>query len=66
MWDELLEEVVEAGTLTTFKRHLDRYMDRKGLEGYGPNQANGVSLDGLFGRHGPVWAEGPLSMLYIL
>lgn len=37
MWNELLEEVVEAGTLTTFKRHLDRYLDRKGLEGYGPN-----------------------------
>ena len=35
--NELPEVVVEAGTITTFKRHLDRYMDRKGLEGYGPN-----------------------------
>ena len=24
MWNELPEEVVEAGTLTTFKRHLER------------------------------------------
>lgn len=23
-------------TIATFKRHLDGYMDRKGLEGYGP------------------------------
>ena len=37
VWDELPEEVVEAGTITTFKRHLDRYMDGKGLEGSGPN-----------------------------
>lgn len=35
-WNELQEEVVEAGT-TTFKRHWDRYMERNGLEGYEPN-----------------------------
>ena len=34
---ELPEEVVEAGTITIFKRHLDRYMDREGVEGFGPN-----------------------------
>eukprot|EP00061_Rhincodon_typus_P011347 g36286.t1 len=37
VWNELPEEVVEAGAVTAFKRHLDRYMDRKDLEGYGPN-----------------------------
>eukprot|EP00061_Rhincodon_typus_P009951 g33847.t1 len=37
IWNELPEEVVEAGTITTFNRHLDEYMNRKGLEGYGPN-----------------------------
>ena len=37
VWNEMPEEVVEGGTMTTFKRHLDRYMDGKGLEGYGPN-----------------------------
>lgn len=28
--------LVEAGTITAFKRHLNRYMDRKDSEGYGP------------------------------
>eukprot|EP00061_Rhincodon_typus_P004079 g21690.t1 len=36
VWNELPEEVVEAITIATFKRHLDGYMNRKGLEGYGP------------------------------
>lgn len=31
IWNELPEEMVEAGTITTFKIHLDR----RGLEGYG-------------------------------
>lgn len=29
--------VVEAGAITALKKHLDRYMDRKSLEGYGVN-----------------------------
>lgn len=36
VWYELPEEVVEAGTITMFMKHLDRYMDRAGLEGDGP------------------------------
>lgn len=35
MWNELLEEVGEADTVRTFKRHLDMCMDRKGLEEHG-------------------------------
>lgn len=35
--EELPQELEEAGTIITFKRHLDRYMDRKGLEGHGPS-----------------------------
>eukprot|EP00061_Rhincodon_typus_P008706 g31562.t1 len=35
MCNELPEEVVDAGTITMFKRHLDGYMNRKGSEGYG-------------------------------
>eukprot|EP00061_Rhincodon_typus_P015152 g42672.t1 len=35
MWKELPEDIVEAGTIPEFKRHLDGYMNREGLEGYG-------------------------------
>jgi len=30
-WNVLPEEVVEAGTSATFKRHLDGYMHREGI-----------------------------------
>eukprot|EP00061_Rhincodon_typus_P009750 g33492.t1 len=37
MWIEPpTEEVVDVSTITMFKRHLDNYMNRKGLEEYGP------------------------------
>lgn len=32
MWSRLLEIVMEAGTFTLFKGHLDNYMDENGLE----------------------------------
>jgi len=38
----LLEEVVEADSRTKFKRHLDRYMDRQGIEGYGPRRGKKI------------------------
>ena len=41
-WNELPEEVVEAGTIPTFKKQLDRNMHRAGLEGYGPNTGSSV------------------------
>lgn len=31
-WNELPEEVLEAGTIPTFKIHLNRYMDRNNIE----------------------------------
>ena len=40
VWNELSEKMVEAGSIATFKKHLDKYMDGKGLEGYGPNVGN--------------------------
>ena len=36
VWNELPDEVVYAGSFLTFKNKLDRYMDEKCLEGYGP------------------------------
>ena len=40
IWNLLPEKVVEAGTIATFKKHLDKYMDGKGLEGYGSKAGN--------------------------
>lgn len=37
IWNKLPKEVVEAGTLTPFKRHLHSYMDMKGLKEYVQN-----------------------------
>lgn len=36
------EEAAEVGTMTMFKRLLNKYMDLKGSEGYGPMQGNWV------------------------
>eukprot|EP00061_Rhincodon_typus_P013522 g39934.t1 len=35
VWNEIPEEVVDAGAVTMFKRHLDKYVNQKCLEGYG-------------------------------
>ena len=40
-WNSLLGEVVEADTIETFKRRLDKYMNRMGIEGYGPRKSRG-------------------------
>ena len=40
VWNELPEAVVEAGTILSFKKHLDSYMGKMGIEGYGPNVGN--------------------------
>lgn len=36
-WNDLLEEVVETDTIRTFKMHLNRYFNRKSVEGYERN-----------------------------
>lgn len=50
MWNELPEEGVEAGTITTLKILLYSYMGRKGLEG--PNACSCVD-----GASWSVWAS---------
>lgn len=35
IWTELPEKLIEAGTVTTFQRHLDRYLNEQSIEGYG-------------------------------
>lgn len=35
-WNELPEEVLEADTITSFKIHLDKYLDKERMEGNGP------------------------------
>ena len=35
VWSELPETVVEAGTILSFKKHLDSYMGKMDIEGYG-------------------------------
>lgn len=37
IWNMLLEEAIEAGTITLYKSRLNRYMDRIGLVRYRPN-----------------------------
>ena len=34
-------EVVEANTIVSFKGHLDKYINRMGVEGYGPRKGRG-------------------------
>ena len=40
VWNELPEVVVEAGTILSFKKHLDSYMGKMGIEGYGQSAGN--------------------------
>ena len=40
VWNKLPEVVVEAGTILSFKKHLDSYMGTMGGEGYGTNAGN--------------------------
>lgn len=55
--------MVEAETIIAFKRNLDRYMARNGLERYGSNAG---SCDNVYGAPRSAWAswaEGSVSVL---
>ena len=45
-WNSPPGEVVEANTIVTFKGCLDKYMNRMGMEGYGPWKSGGFSSVG--------------------
>ena len=40
----LPDDEVEAGTLPTFMRHLDGYMNREEIEGYRPSKGRRIFL----------------------
>ena len=40
-WNLLPGEVMEADTIVSFKGCLDKYMNRMGIEGYGPRKDRG-------------------------
>ena len=40
-WNSLPGEIVEVDTIVTFKGHLHKYMNRMGIEGYGPQKGRG-------------------------
>ena len=40
VWNQLPEVVVEVDTILSFKKHLDSYMSKMAIEGYGPNAGN--------------------------
>lgn len=37
MWNKQPEHVAEQATIVTFRKQLDKYMDKKCLDGYRPN-----------------------------
>ena len=43
-WNSLTGELVETDTVVTFKGRLDKYMNRMGIEGYGPRKGKGFYL----------------------
>ena len=51
VWNEL-PEIVEVVTILSFKKHLDSYMGKIGVEGYGANASTWTSLMVKTGKHG--------------
>ena len=40
IWNKLPKVVGEAGAILSFKKHLDSYRGKMGIEGYGANAGN--------------------------
>ena len=40
-WNSLPGEITEADTVVTFNGRLEKYMNRMGIEGYGPRKGGG-------------------------
>lgn len=56
IWNDLYEEVVEGGTITTSKRQFDRYMVSRDMGQM--LLVYGISLDGHLGQHGQTGKTG--------
>ena len=63
VWNKLPEAVEEASTILSFKKHLDSYMGKMGIEGYGPNAGNWDWLGSKNWAAWTSWATGSVSML---
>lgn len=51
IWSTLSSVVVESDAMRTCDRHFNGHLNTQGMEGYNPNVANGISVDGQTGQH---------------
>lgn len=58
--NELPEDLAGADTIITLKRHLDRYLLRKGMEQYWPTAGDYISIDRHHSRYGEVGLNAPV------
>ena len=63
VWNKLPEVVVETGTILSFKKHLESYMGKMGIEGMGQMWELGLASWLKIRTAWTSWAEGPVSML---
>lgn len=57
--------IVEADMITVFKRHLDSYINRKGLVDICQMWESGTTLDGASWAAWTSWTLGRISVLYV-
>lgn len=58
IWNKQPEDMVEMNTITTFKNHLEWFMESNGLEGYGAHIGHGTNSVRQFGQDGGIMLKG--------